>query len=370
MTVMDKISDKKRDILPDIIRGFAIILVVWGHCIQEGNGADFSARMLYFDDKLYQFIYSFHMPLFALIAGYFAYSSMKRATDNKKAFSLLRRRVSLYLIPIVFWTLTEYVREMVVMMRLGVEHATGFDIVPDFIIRVLCNHWFLWAMIFCFAVVWVVHLYLKDSIIVYVLMFAAFLVIPDGMNLHTYKYLLPYYLLAYYAHGFFEGTVRMHSGISSMFKRLQHFHGDRPILFTALLGVLFLALFLLYDRRAFIYVSGYRLGKNIWYLQLAIDAYRFVIGLAGSLFFVCLWERITGSIKKCRFNVLRVFGQYSLGVYIFSGYLTILAMRHFTDALPPNDLRTILETLIIAPISLFLTVILAHVPIARRIVGR
>ena len=65
---------KERDLLPDILRGFAILMVVYGHYIQEGNGYDFSTDMSYFDDKIYQFIYSFHMPLFALIAGYFACS--------------------------------------------------------------------------------------------------------------------------------------------------------------------------------------------------------------------------------------------------------------------------------------------------------
>ena len=53
---------KERDLLPDIVRGFAILMVVYGHCIQEGNGYDFSANMSYFDDKIYQFIYSFQKP--------------------------------------------------------------------------------------------------------------------------------------------------------------------------------------------------------------------------------------------------------------------------------------------------------------------
>ena len=29
---------KKRELLPDVLRGFAICLVVLGHCIQEGSG--------------------------------------------------------------------------------------------------------------------------------------------------------------------------------------------------------------------------------------------------------------------------------------------------------------------------------------------
>ena len=363
----------KRDILPDILRGFAILAVVWGHCIQEGNGASYSSDMLYFDNKLYQFIYSFHMPLFALIAGYFACSSLKKVTDNKSALRLLVHRISTYLIPIVFWTLTEYVRETYVMTTLGLSDKTVPELIIGFFVRVLGNHWFLWAMIFCFVIVWVMHIYLHDNIYVYICMFIAFFFIPDGMNMHTYKYLLPYYLIAYYYHEYLmngKQTSDSEGKMAGLLSRCIEIHNEKPVLLMIITGLIYLGLFLLYDRRAFIYVSGYRITKNIWYMQLIIDAYRFIIGLVGGVFFILLWRLITRKVKNYTFPVLRAFGMYSLGVYIFSGYITILIMRRFTDPLPVNDLRTFGETVIVAAVSLLLTYIFSLIPVLKRLVGR
>ena len=67
----EKVSVKKsgkREMLPDILRGFSIILVVLGHCIQEGSGELYRVGFRYFSDRLLKFIYSFHMMLFMLIS--------------------------------------------------------------------------------------------------------------------------------------------------------------------------------------------------------------------------------------------------------------------------------------------------------------
>ncbi len=69
----------------DIMKCFAIYLVIWGHCIGElspNNVADLF---------MYRVIYSFHMPLFMMISGYFACSSMKMTpiTFFKKKFRQL-----------------------------------------------------------------------------------------------------------------------------------------------------------------------------------------------------------------------------------------------------------------------------------------
>jgi len=55
----------------DVIKIFAIFLVIWGHCIGQLSSCDVANR------SMYRIIYSFHMPLFMMISGYFANSSMK-----------------------------------------------------------------------------------------------------------------------------------------------------------------------------------------------------------------------------------------------------------------------------------------------------
>ena len=70
----------------DILKLFTIFLVLWGHCIQYFLSSE------PIDEPLYRTIYSFHMPLFMMISGYFAASSMHiRLIDflKKKSVQLL-----------------------------------------------------------------------------------------------------------------------------------------------------------------------------------------------------------------------------------------------------------------------------------------
>lgn len=69
-------SRAERSVVIDFIRGIAIILVILGHNIQYGSGVSYYTNELYFDNVLFKLIYSFHMPLFALISGYLSYRSM------------------------------------------------------------------------------------------------------------------------------------------------------------------------------------------------------------------------------------------------------------------------------------------------------
>lgn len=68
--------DKKESFYWDLVKGLAIFLMLWGHCIQycaqEAAG--------YLTDIVFKTIYTFHMPLFMLVSGYlFSYSFRKRS---------------------------------------------------------------------------------------------------------------------------------------------------------------------------------------------------------------------------------------------------------------------------------------------------
>ena len=87
--------EKNRNTFIDLITGIAIFLMLWGHCIQycvAGSEIDF------FENIVFKFIYSFHMPLFMLVSGYlFFFSFSKRSLKE-----LLIHRVQSLLQPIVF----------------------------------------------------------------------------------------------------------------------------------------------------------------------------------------------------------------------------------------------------------------------------
>ena len=83
---------KNRDYWFDNVKGFLMITVVVGHLI--------ASVLNKFPDFVFlsNFIYSFHMPAFAIISGFF----MKRRVDNKDYSSVINKIIVPYLIAQIF----------------------------------------------------------------------------------------------------------------------------------------------------------------------------------------------------------------------------------------------------------------------------
>ena len=87
----------KRIVYWDVVKCFAIFMVVWGHSI-EMLQPDISKI---WNDPIASTIISFHMPLFMTVSGYFARSVFTTGMWDmlaKKARQLLLPSVSLYFI--------------------------------------------------------------------------------------------------------------------------------------------------------------------------------------------------------------------------------------------------------------------------------
>lgn len=81
----------------DILRGIGIFYVVWGHIIHNGS--------------VFQYIYSFHMPLFFFISGVLFIPSKYKSTSDyikKKVKSLLIPYFFFYITCLVWWYVIEY----------------------------------------------------------------------------------------------------------------------------------------------------------------------------------------------------------------------------------------------------------------------
>lgn len=357
---------RQRNKTSDVIRGFAIITVILGHCIQQGNGLAYYTDSLYWSNKLYQFIYSFHMPLFMMLAGWFAYYSISKVEGDKAAQrKLLGSRVVRYVLPILFWTLFEYVRGYILNVRLGNETTHFPEIIPMFLNTFITNLWFLWAVLICFLVVYVMHFYLKDNIWVYLVLFLLMFVITDEYNIGVYKFMVPYYISAFY--------VNMNKGRlldSKWGAKVKDLYKNKGWLFVLISAVIFGGLFLFYRERAFIYLSGYKLSKATWLSQGVVDMYRMVIGFAGSLFFIILFDRIVILAGNYKWPILCAFGRNSLGIYILQGYYILMVMVRFTNDMSPSLWLVLIETIIIAAVSLFTAILLDLIPVVRGVVGR
>lgn len=88
---------KERNATIDIIRGFAMLLVVLGHTI-SGTVREYS------DSMLFQIVWTLQMPLFILISGYVTCYS-KPIYDGKSLWQFIKKRTLSYLLPWVVWTI-------------------------------------------------------------------------------------------------------------------------------------------------------------------------------------------------------------------------------------------------------------------------
>lgn len=177
-------SDKKRIIWIDSIKGVLIILVVLGHAIQS------SLRDACFQNHLWNLIYSFHMPAFMAISGWFAFST---TTKNINVGAVCKRRFDQLMVPYLSWSLLRYV----ISMDYSIENLSRIVIDPD------SYFWFLWVL-FWIKVIFILNQkiaerYHMDEILPIGITCILLLGIMVGINLRVFGFqFLAYYYLFYF----------------------------------------------------------------------------------------------------------------------------------------------------------------------------
>ncbi len=95
----------------DVLKLYAIFLVLWGHSIQYFLSSE------YYDEPVFRFIYSFHMPLFMTISGFFG----AKLTTRKFTDVLIRKSRQL-LLPVFSFSL---IMCIFIFYRGGYSHRIG-----------------------------------------------------------------------------------------------------------------------------------------------------------------------------------------------------------------------------------------------------
>lgn len=173
----------------DMVKGVAVLLMVWGHCIQYGYGHAFLTQQAFYEDVLFRAIYSFHMPLFAIVSGYlFSCTLRKRGAKG----TLVAKLRSLG-IPIITWSVVNYAIKVaskgIIRGRLG--------ILSQYISALSGTFWFLWALLYCSICTLLVRQICKDSVVAFLAVFGLSLVVPDKYNLVYFKFLYPFFAVGY-----------------------------------------------------------------------------------------------------------------------------------------------------------------------------
>ena len=330
----------ERNVAIDAIRGFAIILVVFGHCIQYGSGNVFLSEELYWDNWLYRTIYSFHMPLFALVSGYLIYGQIQRQTSFLPYFI---KQVKSLLLPIFCWTLLDFSATSL----LG--RSIDFNLLLKFLGRLATNLWFLWAVFYASMFLAILHFFFHHSIFPAFILILMLLAIPNDWNLSVYVWTLPFFFLGYYA--------KMKNIEASYI--LKFCLGTKGLIISV---VLFL--FVLFCS-SIIMDSPYRTGMQIDIFSdrggqsILKDLYYWTIGIVGSLpviiFFLYMYR------LPMRFPILPKLGKMTLGIYAFSTLINYHLLVRITDGFSSSFFINVIETIIILLISCFVTIIMQRV---------
>lgn len=286
------VQNKERMYL-NIVKGIAIYLMLWGHCIQYSSKESFDV----FDNVVFQMIYSFHMPLFMLISGYlFFFSFQKRDLQP-----LLVHRTQSMLQPIVFASM---LNTILMMLPTFFLHGT-IKITNGALFHDIYSLWFLWCVLSSSTAVAIVCKTIKNTFLQWLcIILAVFFValFPDN-HLHVFMY--PYFII-----GFYYGMYRKRIPV-----RIQK---------CAYLSLpVFPLLLYFYERKHFIYLTPVVVPDMDLTEMLLLNGFRWTIGLAGSLFVLSitaiLFYRTADRRHMSRFwTMLAKLGENSLSIYCIS----------------------------------------------------
>ena len=340
--IMLNAKSKVRNPFLDLTKAVAIVLVVFGHCIQYGSGATYLNDGLFFDDILFKYIYSFHMPLFMLISGYLFFFSINRETKT-----ILYNKLKGLVVPIFTWAIIHLIKY--VIERWQCCDFTLTLVIKDYVIYCVKSFWFLWAVFWCSLVVLIVNRVFRDRILIYLMVFGITFVLPDGYNLHLYKFVLPFFVLGYLY------------GKYNLKEQAREIYGKKW--FLCLSCVAFFVLLCFFDRDTYIYISKHSvIGKDA-ISQIRINLYRYLIGIAGSIFTLTFLYTIYSRLRIKKdmggMNVVLSIGKNTMGIYIISSFINSAILQQFTQGLDgPRYLITALESILVISISSLIIILI------------
>ena len=130
----------KRILYIDILKLFTIFLVLWGHAIMHFQ-PDFGKSYIF------QTIYAFHMPLFMMLSGYFAVSSLELSARD-----FFTKKFRQLILPCISWGVICW---LVITSGL-IEGRFHLELKSLFTgwLGLIDNFWFLKSCFICYTLTW------------------------------------------------------------------------------------------------------------------------------------------------------------------------------------------------------------------------
>lgn len=299
--------NNKRVMSWDVIKGFAIFLVVWGHCLQYFTTNE---DAIYHHDMVFDFIYSFHMPLFMMVSGYFSMSIFKSNLVEiimKKGRQLYIPSVTTYFIVGVALLIFRHAKFFI-----GMKSLLGFC---------WSSYWFLKALFifYVFTTILVIAWRKSRKSVILLVVLGGAIVPTTWLNFVHCMSMYPYFLF----------------GILLNRKEKWFFNHSVLIgLFSTAVYLLLVCRFRIADYDMYVYMFDWKIDA------LTIFFLRILIGICGSLAVIIIIRIICGKVSRSStiVNHLAMIGTNTLGIYVFSRMIVLLVNKkipHLFEQLNP-----------------------------------
>ena len=168
--------EKTRIRFLDLAKLTAIFLVVWGHVILCSGSESANTR------SIHDWIYTFHMPLFMLLSGFFVASSLQYGF-----VSVLRKKFAQLLVPCLSCTL-------LCILYIALFRELTFNAVRT---ELIGNSWFLKTLFANYVLFYVLKQTRLQDGWLFVLSYVAILAIPHSYSLQ-FSWLYPFFWMGYF----------------------------------------------------------------------------------------------------------------------------------------------------------------------------
>jgi len=287
----------------DALKSILIIIVIWGHLIQY-----YSGETEFWENSIWEIIYSFHMPLFIFISGYFF-------KNKPNLIESLKTKAIQLLLPGLTCAIILYIKS---------SHLNNIQLIDiKHIFESACmNLWYLKTLFICllggyiffrFKVVSIITfilfwLFIRSGLYDYIeinLIYTLFTAIGGGNGLF---FLLPFFILGYCFHHYnvyikIKKDIYLISFFIMWYILMQFFNGLDTIYFAS---------------------PKWFSNNTLFYEEIIRTIYRDSVALFAILFLFILFKKYYNSAYT-NLTINKVFeeiGKNTLGIYIFQ-YLII-----------------------------------------------
>lgn len=308
----------------DLLKAFAIFSVLLGHATQQLSGR------LFWDHPVWEFIYSYHMPLFMFVCGFFFNSSLKRSYGEVCRIKLRQLGIP----SLTAFAIACGSSLCAIILAKGVRAIADLDRF-SWVGFMRCV-WFLKCLLLCYLVMYPLCKALRKDWAAALVATVSVILIP-GTEVVNFNYLLPVFCLGMLVGNRREAVER------------------HRILWLVLSAVVFGVLLCFWSGHLTVYERPTRpwaAGTPDWE-NLGLTLYRLALGMAGSMTCYLLSKPVYDGIWRRRWcGTLCRIGGATLGIYFLQTFLLEDLFSHLHVYVPVPHSYWVAPLLAVAELAL------------------